>query len=44
MFGIDACSIKKALVSCNVDIVNKYFIKRFNEHVFDSIDTEEKAY
>jgi ribosomal protein S3 len=38
--------IKKdiSVKTLNVDVVNEQNMLRFNEHVFDIIDTEEKAY
>lgn len=36
--------ISKFLKSANIEVINKHNLPKFNEHIFDSIDTEEKAY
>ena len=36
--------ISKLLKSANIEVTNKHNLPKFNEHIFDSIDTEEKAY
>ena len=36
--------LSKMLKSAGIDVVNKQNTCRFNENVFDCIDTEEKAY
>ena len=44
MFKITPESLSKALKSLGYTIVNKQNIAKFNENIFDVIDTEEKAY
>ena len=36
--------ISKLLKSANIEVINTHNLPKFNEHIFDSIDTEEKAY
>ena len=36
--------ISKLLQYANIEVTNKHNLPKFNEHIFDSIDTEEKAY
>jgi carbonic anhydrase len=43
-YNLAASTISNALKTLNIDIVNEQNMLRFNEHVFDIIDTEEKAY
>lgn len=43
-FHISEKKVKTVLGFYNIPIINKTQISKFNEHVFDNIDTEEKAY
>ena len=43
-YQIDRGHLSDMLKRENVEIINKQNLPRVNEHVFDSIDTEEKAY
>ena len=36
--------ISKILKKHNIEIINYQNVAKFNEHIFDTIDTEEKAY
>lgn len=42
--GINRNSIAKVLKNHGIEVVNKQNQTKFNENIFDSIDTEEKAY
>ena len=43
-YNLAPSTISNALKTLNIDVVNEQNMLRFNEHVFDTIDTEEKAY
>lgn len=43
-YNLAASTISNALKTLNIDVVNEQNMLRFNEHVFDIVDTEEKAY
>ena len=43
-YGNTYHALSKMLKDNGVEVVNRQNISRFNEHVFDIIDTEEKAY
>lgn len=42
--GIDRRTISKHFKELGIEVINKQNKPKFNEHVFDIIDTEEKAY
>lgn len=44
ILNIDRHVISKYLKSINVEVINRQNITKFNQHIFDKIDTEEKAY
>lgn len=44
MFDIDRTNFSNQLKRRNVQVINKQNETKFNQHAFDSIDTEEKAY
>jgi len=37
-------ALSRVLKRANIAVINRQNLCRFNEHVFDKIDTEEKAY
>lgn len=43
-FKIDRGFLSNRLKELNIEIINYQNKSKFNEHIFDSIDTEEKAY
>ena len=43
-YQIDRSHLSDMLKRENIEIINKQNLPRVNEHIFDSIDTEEKAY
>ena len=43
-YGIPPMKISNAIKAAGYDVINKQNQIKFDEHVFDSIDTEEKAY
>jgi carbonic anhydrase len=43
-YNLAASTISNALKTLNINVINEQNMLRFNEHVFDIIDTEEKAY
>ena len=43
-FKIDRHSLSNRIKSIGIDVINKQNLIRFDENVFDEIDTEEKAY
>lgn len=43
-FNTSIPTISKKLKNKGIEVVNRQNIAKFNEHIFDSIDTEEKAY
>lgn len=44
MFSISKISLSKRLKSLGYEIINRQKQVKFNQYIFDSIDTEEKAY
>ena len=44
MYNVCTATISKYLKQIGITIVNNQNKSKFNEHIFDSIDTEEKAY
>ena len=43
-YNYSVSSISSALKKANIKVINYHNIAKFNENVFDKIDTEEKAY
>ena len=43
-YGIPPMKISNAIKAAGYDVINKQNQIKFDEHIFDSIDTEEKAY
>lgn len=41
---VDRRTLSKHFKELGIEIINKQNCSKFNEHIFDSIDTEEKAY
>lgn len=44
IFKVDRHRISHHLIKIGISVINKQNETKFNQHVFDSIDTEEKAY
>ena len=44
ILGHSKDSISKYLKNIGIKVINRQNVSKFNEHVFDIIDTEEKAY
>ena len=40
----DAMAISRAIKKAGYEVVNRQNLIKINEHIFDTIDTEEKAY
>jgi hypothetical protein len=43
-YNLAGSTISNALKSLGIDVVNEQNVLKFNENVFNNIDTEEKAY
>lgn len=43
-FKIDRHALSRRIKAIGLDVINKQNLIRFNENIFDKIDTEEKAY